>query len=169
MWELFKCVSIILEVEMMLFLVGAFSLKEKSPTLTVSSFFFCFFSVDNLTLSGPLFLQSLFTFVQLTFWEAGDRVFDSRTKPQIFYASKSRCETKALFRFVWFFSFFFRHYATFFSKIFGIYQLHFFWSFRFVKTFNEPEWPLFEFFGIVRLSKKILFFEKKISIFFWKK
>ena len=36
-----------------LFLVGAFSLKEKSPTLTVSSFF----SVDNLTLSGPLFLQ----------------------------------------------------------------------------------------------------------------
>ena len=42
-----------------LFLVGAFSLKEKSPTLTVSSFF-VFFSVDNLTLSGPLFLQSLF-------------------------------------------------------------------------------------------------------------
>ena len=38
-----------------LFLVGAFSLKEKSPTLTVSSFFFLFFSVDNLTLSGPLF------------------------------------------------------------------------------------------------------------------
>ena len=33
------------------FLVGAFSLKEKSPTITVSSFF----SVDNLTLSGPLF------------------------------------------------------------------------------------------------------------------
>ena len=41
------------------FLVGAFSLKEKSPTLTVSSFFF---SVDNLTLSGPLFLQFLFIF-----------------------------------------------------------------------------------------------------------
>ena len=39
----------------MSFLVGAFSLKEKSPTLTVSSFFFLFFSVDNLTLSGPLF------------------------------------------------------------------------------------------------------------------
>ena len=48
------------------FSVGAFSLKEKSPTLTVSSFF-VFFSVDNLTLSGPLFLQSLFTFVQLIF------------------------------------------------------------------------------------------------------
>ena len=41
-----------------MFLVGAFSLKEKSPTLTVSSFF----SVDNLTLSGPLFLQFLFIF-----------------------------------------------------------------------------------------------------------
>ena len=38
------------------FLVGAFSLKEKSPTLTVSSFF----SVDNLTLSGPLFYNLLF-------------------------------------------------------------------------------------------------------------
>ena len=58
------------------FLVGAFPLREKCPTiavtvfsrrfsrekcptLTVSSFFFffLFFSVDNLTLSGPLFLQ----------------------------------------------------------------------------------------------------------------
>ena len=45
-----------------MFLVGAFSLKEKSPTLTVSSFFL-FFSVDNLTLSGPLFLQ----FVHLSY------------------------------------------------------------------------------------------------------
>ena len=42
------------------FLVGAFSLKEKSPTFTVSGFFgfFILFSIDNLTLSGPLFLQS---------------------------------------------------------------------------------------------------------------
>ena len=47
------------EIQFQVFLVGAFSLKEKSPTLTVSSFFFffLFFSVDNLTLSGPLFLQ----------------------------------------------------------------------------------------------------------------
>ena len=37
------------------FLVGAFSLKEKSPTITVGSFF----SADNLTLNGPLFLQFL--------------------------------------------------------------------------------------------------------------
>ena len=57
-----------------LFLVGAFSLKEKSPTITVGSFYFSrrfsrekcptltvasFFSSDyNLTLIGPLFLQS---------------------------------------------------------------------------------------------------------------
>ena len=40
------------------FLVGAFSLKEKSPTITVGSFFS--FSAYNLTLNGPLFLQSLF-------------------------------------------------------------------------------------------------------------
>ena len=39
------------------FLVGAFSLKEKSPTITLSSFFS--FSADNLTLNGPLFLQFL--------------------------------------------------------------------------------------------------------------
>ena len=41
-----------------LFLVGAFSLKEKSPTITVSSFFS--FSADNLTLNGPLFYNLLF-------------------------------------------------------------------------------------------------------------
>ena len=29
------------------FLVGAFSLKEKSPTITVASFFFFFFSSDH--------------------------------------------------------------------------------------------------------------------------
>ena len=34
-------------------LVGAFSLKEKSPTITVGSFFS--FSAYNLTLNGPLF------------------------------------------------------------------------------------------------------------------
>ena len=39
------------------FLVGAFSLKEKSPTITVRSFF----SAYNLTLNGPLFLQSYLT------------------------------------------------------------------------------------------------------------
>ena len=37
------------------FLVGAFSLKEKSPIITVGSFF----SADNLTLNGLLFLQFL--------------------------------------------------------------------------------------------------------------
>ena len=37
------------------FLVGAFSLKEKSLSITVGSFF----SAYNLTLNGPLFLQFL--------------------------------------------------------------------------------------------------------------
>ena len=36
-----------------MFLVGAFSRKEESPTITVSSFF----STYNLTRNGPLFLQ----------------------------------------------------------------------------------------------------------------
>ena len=40
-----------------IFLVGVFSFKEKSPTITVGSFFS--FSADNLTLNGPLFLQFL--------------------------------------------------------------------------------------------------------------
>ena len=77
--------------------------------------------------------------------------------------------------FVWFFSFgFFSALCDFFSKIFGFYQrvppLHFFLSFRFVKTFNGPEWPFFEFFGIRRLLKnyiskknsEIIFLKKKI-------
>ena len=60
--ELNSMSGILSSIVKSLFLVGAFSLKEKSPTLTVSSFFL-FFSVDNLTLSGPLFLQ----FVHLSY------------------------------------------------------------------------------------------------------
>ena len=98
--------------EVTCFLVGASSLKEKSPTITVGSFF----SAYNLTLIGPLFLQSLFICSTnfLIFFEAGDRGFDSRTKPQIFYASKSRCETKGFLSFDFFR--FFRQYGTFFRK-----------------------------------------------------
>ena len=40
-------------------------------------------------------------------------------------------------------------------------HLHFFEVFGLYKTLNEPEWPLFEFFGIVRLKK--YFFEKKFK------
>ena len=43
-----------------LFLVGAFSLKEKSPTITVGSFL-----AYNLTLNGPLFLQSLQSYLTI--------------------------------------------------------------------------------------------------------
>ena len=68
------------------------------------------FSADNLTLNGPLF--TIFcSFVQLIFWAAGDRGLDSRTKPQIFYASKSRGETKGAP-----FGFFFGNMRTFFRK-----------------------------------------------------
>ena len=45
------------------FSVGAFSLKEKSPTSTVGSSF----SADNLTLNGPLFLQFLQSYNFLQF------------------------------------------------------------------------------------------------------
>ena len=109
------------------------------------------------------FFYNLSSFFQLIFWEAGDRWFDSRTKPHIVYASKSRCETKGFFRLVFLFGFF-PALCDFFSENFRILSKGtpcIFWSFRFVKLFNEPEWPLFEFFGIVRL-KKILFFEKKL-------
>ena len=77
-----------------------------------------------------------------------------------------------VFSFRFFCLFFFRHYARFFRKFSDSvkgYPLHFFEDlrFRFVKTFNQPEWPLFEFFGIVRLKKMI---RKKISkIIFLKK
>ena len=100
----------------LLFLVGAFSLKEKSPTLTVSCFF-CFFSVDNLTLSGPLFLQ----FVHLSYLFIF-HICSSSTKPEsvgsilalnhkFFNASKSTGETKGSPPLG-----FFRHYATFFEN-----------------------------------------------------
>ena len=59
---------------------------------------------------------------------------------------------------------FFPALCDFFSKFFGFYQTVppcIFWSFRFVKTFNEPEWPLFEFSALCDLKKT--FFEKKIS------
>ena len=46
-------------------------------------------------------------------------------------------------------------------------RLHFFVVFGLKKTLNEPEWPLFEFFGIVRLEK--YFFEKKFKKNFFEK
>ena len=92
------------------FLVGVFSLTEKSPTFTVGSFFF----QPAISLWMVFFSYNLCSFVQLIFWVSGDRGFDSRTKPQNFHASKSRCETKGFLSFNFFC--FFRHYATFFRK-----------------------------------------------------
>ena len=58
---------------------------------------------------------------------------------------------------------FFRHYATFFEnfRILSKGTLAFFCSFRFVITFNEPEWPLFEFFGMMLLFIENTFLERK--------
>ena len=50
-------VRTIYTILMNIFLVCSFSLKEKSPTITVDSFYS--FSAYNLTLNGPLFLQFL--------------------------------------------------------------------------------------------------------------
>ena len=72
----------------------------------------------------------------------------SRTKPQIFYASKSRGETKVS-RLL-----FFRHYATFSRKYFNSikrYPLEFFEISGLEKTFIEPEGSLFRLFGNMRL------------------
>ena len=55
---------------------------------------------------------------------------------------------------------FFRHYATFFSKIFGFYQRVrpcIFKKFSVCKTFKEPEWPFFWKFSALCDLKKILF------------
>ena len=102
----------------------AFWALDIAPTLDVPVLF-----LFQLTIS--LWMVHFFTifrsFVQLIFWEAGDRGFDFRTKLQIFYASKSRGETKgAPFGF-------FSALCDFFSKIFEFYQrppLHIFWSFK---------------------------------------
>ena len=91
------------------FLVGAFSLKEKSPTLTVSSFFL-FFSVDNLTLSGPLFLQ---------FCNSAQKAnFTPKGPPFSFYFFKETYTTGRAQRVPPLD--FFRHCATFFRKFFNV-------------------------------------------------
>ena len=76
LWDFFRKIFNFSKGPPICFLVGAFSLKEKSPTITVR----IFFSVDNLTLSGPLLqFVHLFNFEQ--FSEPGERGLDSRTEP----------------------------------------------------------------------------------------
>ena len=99
------------------FLVGAFSLKEKSPTLTVSSFFLFFFSWQSHSeWSTFLTICSSFIFVHLP----------SSTQPEsvgsilplshkFFNAFKSTGETKGSPLWV-----FFRHYATFFENFWNL-------------------------------------------------
>ena len=70
-----------------MFLVGAFSLKEKSPSITESSFF----SVYNLTLSGPLFTICSTSTNFLNPESVGSIL---ALNHKLFYASKSTSETK---------------------------------------------------------------------------
>ena len=82
--------------------------REKCPTLTVSSFFFFFFffSVDNLTLSGPLFLQ---------FCNSAQKAnFTPKGPPFSFYFFKETYTTGRAQRVPPLD--FFRHCATFFRK-----------------------------------------------------
>ena len=65
----------------------AFWALDIAPTLDVPVLFLF---QPTISLWMVHFSYNLCSFVQLIFWEAGDRGFDSRTKPQIFYASKSR-------------------------------------------------------------------------------
>ena len=138
----------------------------------MSSFFFSWQSHSEWSTFLTTFVHicsHLFTFVQLIFWKAGDRGFDSRTKPQIFYVSKSRCETKALFRFVWFFSFFFRHYATLFRKFSDSINCIFL-KFSVCKNVQWAWMASFwVFVALCDFLKKILFSKKNSQIIFSKK
>ena len=62
----------------MFFLVGAFSLKKKSPTITVGSFFF-FFSLQSHSEWPTFYNLFIRSVVHLHLSEAGERGFDSRT------------------------------------------------------------------------------------------
>ena len=87
------------------FLVGTFSLKENSPTISVGSFF----SADNLTLNGPLFLQFLHSYNFLQFSLSLLSLLSS-----IFTSSKKLNGAKGTpLKY-------FRHYETFFLKFFFI-------------------------------------------------
>ena len=78
----------------------------------------CFFFQPTISLWMVHFSYNLCSFVQLIFRKAGGRGFDSRTKPQIFYASKSRCETKGFLSFD-----FFRFFSALCDFFFGNFRI----------------------------------------------
>ena len=109
---------------------GAFSVKEKSPTITVCSFF----PADNLTLNGPLFLQFLqsYNFIQ----------FLLSLRSSIFTSSKKLNGAKGIFGSVrLFFENFFHRRAPFNFLIFS----------DKMDVEKSQRVPLSVFFGIVRL------------------
>ena len=95
-----------------LFLVGAFSFKEKSPTITVASFFFFFFVRPQSSSRMYHFLQKLLSSLRLSSTNAN---LLQRVPPFVFYLFYVTYKTGRLQRVP---PFIFRHYATF-SKFFS--------------------------------------------------
>ena len=143
------------------------SLKCITVCSLLSSFFF-FFSWQSHS-EWSTFLQP---FVHLFNWFSEKQEIAGSIlalSHKFLYASKSRGETKGSPLWVFFgtMRLFFRKFS---NSIKG-YTLAFFWSFRFVKTLNEPEWPLLSFSALCDFFWKNSFFEKKFfqKFFFEKK
>ena len=98
-----------------LFLVGAFSFKEKSPTFTVASFFSFFFVRPQSSSRMYHFLQKLISSLRPSSTNAN---LLQRVPPFVFYLFYVTYKTGRLQRVPPFN--FFRHCANFFSKIFNV-------------------------------------------------
>ena len=98
-----------------LFLVGAFSFKEKSPTITVASFFSFFFVRPQSSSRMYHFLQKLISSLRPSSTNAN---LLQSVPPFVFYLFYVTYKTGRLQRVPPFN--FFRHCANFFSKIFNV-------------------------------------------------
>ena len=116
------------------FLVGAFSFKEKSPTITVASFFSFFRQTTELIAYVPLFTETD-KFTQAKFDQCK---LTAKGPPFVFYLFYVTYKT--LFNFFW-------HCANFFRKFFKVPPSGFF-IFCNRKYVNESQRvPPFSFFG----------------------
>ena len=97
-----------------LFLVGAFSFKEKSPTITVASFFFFFFVRPQSSSRMYHFLQKLISSLRPSSTNAN---LLQRVPPFVFYLFYVTYKTGRLQRVP--LSIFFGTVRTFFSKTFN--------------------------------------------------
>ena len=128
-----------------LILVGAFSFKEKSPTITVASFFF----VRPQSSSRMYhFLQKLISSLRPSSTNANVL---QRVSPFVFYLFYVTYKTGRLQRVPPFN--FFRHCANFVSKIFSFSKetpLRIFLYFATESMLMNPKGPPFSFFGTMR-------------------